>query len=307
MEKQTRCHSCPHHCKVDRNKGELGRCGAPRGIKIARVGLHHFEEPCISGENGSGTIFFSHCNLSCLYCQNYTISAEGKGKEITVEQLAQLCLYLQEKGAHNINLVTPTMYARDIQQALQIAKQQGLHIPIVYNTNGYEDVETLRMLEGYIDIYLPDLKYATEEMGMHYSKVPHYFEIATKAILEMYRQVGNPKWDEEGIMQKGLMIRHLVLPGHIENTKTILRWIHTHLPSEVMVSVMAQYFPTHKAMEDSVIHRKLTKEEYEMVEEQVYTLGIENGYLQELEEQEEAYVPDFSIEQLEEVMQELVK
>jgi len=300
-----KCQICPHHCNVDRENGETGRCGAPGKIKIARAGLHYFEEPCISGTKGSGTVFFSHCNLSCIYCQNYAISANGEGKEITVENLASIFLYLQDKGAHNINLVTPTMYAYSIKKALQIAKSKGLHIPIIYNTNGYEDIHTLKDLEDYIDIYLPDLKYASEEMGRTYSKVPHYFETATEAILEMYRQVGNPQLDEQGMLQKGMIVRHLVLPGHLQNTRRILQWVKENLPEEVMVSIMAQYFPTHKAMEDAIINRKLTKKEYQKVEEWVYAIGLENGYLQDLEEKEAEYVPDFSKEQLEKVIEDI--
>jgi len=305
MEEKVGCMVCPHRCKVQRENGERGRCGAPNDIKIARVGLHLYEEPCISGENGSGTVFFSHCNLSCLYCQNYPISAKGIGEEISIEELACMFLYLQRKGAHNINLVTPTMYAYGIKQALQIAKRKGLHIPIIYNTNGYESIETLRALEGYIDIYLPDLKYASEEMGKKYSKVSHYFETATKAILEMYRQVGNPQFDEQGMIQKGMIVRHLVLPGHLQNTRKILQWIQQNLPKEVMVSVMAQYFPTYLAVKDPYLSRKVTKKEYKKVEEWVFSMGIENGYLQELEEKEGTYVPDFGKEQLENVRKQI--
>lgn len=299
MNTKLGCQLCPHHCNAQREKGELGRCKAPETIKIARAGLHYFEEPCISGKKGSGTVFFSHCNLSCLYCQNYQISANGEGKEITVEELSSIFLYLQDKGAHNINLVTPTMYVTGIKQALQISKRKGLHIPIIYNTNGYEEIETLQSLEGYIDIYLPDLKYASEEMGRKYSKVPHYFETATKAILEMYRQVGNLQLDENQMLKRGVIIRHLVLPGHLQNTRRVLQWIKQNVPDTVMVSIMAQYFPTHLAKEDPYIGRKLTRKEYRKVEEWVYTIGLENGYLQELEEKEETYVPDFSKEQLE--------
>ena len=243
--------------------------------------------------------------MSCIYCQNYQISAEGQGKEITIEQLASIFLYLQEQKAHNINLVTPTMYAWEIKQALELAKKQGLHIPIIYNTNGYEDIKTLQMLEGVIDIYLPDLKYASEEMGQKYSKVRNYFEIATKAILEMYRQVGNPKFDEHQMLQKGVIIRHLVLPEHLQNTRRVLKWIKENLPQEVMVSIMAQYFPTHQAMQDAYINRKLTTKEYRQVENWVYTMGLENGYLQELEEKEAEYVPDFGKEQLEEIIEKI--
>lgn len=231
--------------------------------------------------------------MNCIYCQNYEISQEERGREITVEKLAEIFLNQQSKGVNNINLVTPTMYAYQIKEALKIAKDNGLSIPIIYNTNGYEKVETLRELEGYIDVYLPDLKYYSNEISNKYSKVNNYFEIAIKAIKEMYRQVGSPKFNENGIIQKGLIIRHLVLPNHLQNTKHILKWIKENMPHDTYISVMAQYFPTYKAKEDKDINRKLTKKEYKEIENYLYTLNLENGYMQELGEHEEEYVPDF--------------
>ena len=201
----------------------------------------------------------------------------------------------QEKGVENINLVTPTSYALHIIEAIKIARKKGLYIPIVYNTNGYENVETLKMLEGYIDIYLPDLKYFYDELGKEYSKVNNYFEVATKAIKEMYRQVGIPKLDDNGIMKKGLMIRHLILPNQVENSKQVLKWIKENIDNNVFVSVMAQYFPTYKAKEIEGLNRKLTKEEYEEVENYLYDLDLENGYIQELGDHEEEYVPKWEI------------
>ena len=201
----------------------------------------------------------------------------------------------QEKGVENINLVTPTSYALHIIEAIKIARKKGLYIPIVYNTNGYENVETLKILEGYIDIYLPDLKYFYDELGKEYSKVNNYFEVATKAIKEMYRQVGIPKLDDNGIMKKGLMIRHLILPNQVENSKQVLKWIKENMDNNVFVSVMAQYFPTYKAKEIEGLNRKLTKEEYEEVENYLYDLDLENGYIQELGDHEEEYVPKWEI------------
>ncbi len=201
----------------------------------------------------------------------------------------------QEKGVENINLVTPTSYALHIIEAIKIARKNGLYIPIVYNTNGYESVETLKMLEGYIDIYLPDLKYFYDELGKEYSKVNNYFEVATKAIKEMYRQVGTPQLDDNGIMKKGLMIRHLILPNQVENSKQVLKWIKENIDNNVFVSIMAQYFPTYKAKEIEGLNRKLTKEEYEEVENYLYDLDLENGYIQELGEHEEEYVPKWEI------------
>ena len=229
--------------------------------------------------------------MNCVFCQNYEISQLGKGKEITIEELSDIMLKQQEKGIENINLVTPTSYAIHIIEAIKIARAKGLHIPIVYNTNGYENVETLRMLEGYIDIYLPDFKYYYNELGKKYSNVENYFEIVTKAIKEMYRQVGTPKLNEKGIMQKGLMIRHLIIPNQIENSKQVLKWIKENLDNNIYVSIMAQYFPTYKAKEIPEIARKITKEEYEKVENYLYELDLENGYIQELGEHEEEYVP----------------
>lgn len=233
--------------------------------------------------------------MNCIFCQNYEISQLGKGKEITIEELADIMIKQQEKGVENINLVTPTSYALHIIEAIKIARKNGLHIPIVYNTNGYESVETLKMLEGYIDIYLPDLKYFYDELGKEYSKVNNYFEVATKAIKEMYRQVGIPKLDDNGIMKKGLMIRHLILPNQVENSKQVLKWIKENIDNNVFVSVMAQYFPTYKAKEIEGLNRKLTKGEYEEVENYLYDLNLENGYIQELGEHEEEYVPKWEI------------
>ena len=290
-----KCSICPHMCGIDRNKGQVGRCKSGNKVKIALYSVHDFEEPCVSGENGSGTIFFSNCNMNCVFCQNYEISQQGKGKEITIERLAEIFLEQQNRNVNNINLVTPTSYVPQIIEAIKIARVNGLKIPIIYNTNGYENVETLKMLEGYIDIYLPDLKYAEDNLGLEYSKVKNYFEIATTAIKEMYRQVGSPKLNNDGIIEKGLIIRHLILPNNIENSKKVLKWIKENMNKDVYVSVMAQYFPTYKAKQIRDINRKLTKEEYEKVENYLYDLDIENGYIQELGEHEEEYVPKWDV------------
>ncbi len=290
-----KCSICPHMCGINRNNGQVGRCKSSNKVKIALYSVHDFEEPCISGENGSGTVFFSNCNMNCVFCQNYEISQQGKGKEITIERLAEIFLEQQNRNVNNINLVTPTSYVPQIIEAIKIARVNGLKIPIVYNTNGYENVETLKMLEGYIDIYLPDLKYAEDNLGLEYSKVKNYFEIATTAIKEMYRQVGSPKLNNDGIIEKGLIIRHLILPSNIENSKKVLKWIKENMDKDVYVSVMAQYFPTYKAKQIENINRKLTKEEYEEIENYLYDLDIENGYIQELGEHEEEYVPKWDV------------
>ena len=291
----TKCEICSHRCGVNRTKGEIGRCKSTEKIKIGLYSIHHFEEPCISGKHGSGTVFFSNCNLNCVYCQNYEISQQGKGKEISIKELANIFIEQQNRQAENINLVTPTSYALQIIEAIKIAKKQGLKIPIIYNTNGYENIEILNLLEGYIDVYLPDLKYYDNEIGKKYSKVDNYFEIATRAIQEMYRQVGSPKFNNKGMIQKGVMIRHLVLPNNIENSKKILKWLKENMDEQVYIDVMAQYFPTYKAKEMEDLNRKLTKDEYQEIENYVFDLDIKNGYMQELGEHEEEYVPKWDV------------
>lgn len=290
-----KCKICPRNCNVNRASGAKGYCKCDDKIKLALVSTHYFEEPCISGKNGSGTVFFSNCNLNCMYCQNYDISQENKGKEVTIERLADIFIEQQERGVNNINLVTPTMYAMQIIEAIKIARKNGLKIPIIYNSNGYENVETIRALNGYIDVYLPDLKYYSNDMALKYSNAPNYFKIATEGIKEMYKQVGVAQFDENGILQKGVIIRHLILPNHIQNTKHILKWIKENMPEDIIVSVMAQYFPTYKAKDDSLINRKISKKEYRDVESFLFTLDLKNGYMQELGEHEEEYVPKFDL------------
>lgn len=289
-----KCTICPHNCGINRLEGKVGRCKSKDTVKIALYSTHNFEEPCISGKRGSGTVFFSNCNMNCVFCQNYEISQQGKGKEISIQELAEIFIKQQEKDVENINLVTPTSYVLQIIEAIKIARKNGLNIPIVYNTNGYEKVETLKMLEGYIDIYLPDFKYSDDLLAKRLSKVDNYFEIATNTIKEMYKQVGKAKFDENGVMQKGMIIRHLVLPNHILNSRRVLKWINDNM-NDVYVSVMAQYFPTHKAKEIDDINRKLTKEEYQEIENYLYRLNLENGYIQELGEHEEEYVPKWEM------------
>ena len=291
-----KCRICPRECKVNRIQGKIGNCRATEKIEIASISMHKYEEPCISGINGSGTIFFAHCNLHCVFCQNYEISQqEGSFEEVSIEKLAEIMIKQQERGAHNINLVTPTMYAYQIKEAIKIAKKKGLRLPIIYNSNGYEKQETIQDLKGYIDVYLPDLKYYSNQLAEKYSKAPNYFEISTKAIEEMVKQVGVPKFDERGMIKRGVMIRHLVLPNHLQNTKNILKWVKENMPEDIYINVMAQYFPTYKAKEDELINRKLTKKEYKQIEEYFYILNFKNGYIQELGEHEEEYVPKWEL------------
>lgn len=288
------CTLCPRNCKVNRNKGKIGVCRAGRKPKIALADLHFYEEPCISGREGSGTVFFTGCNLSCKFCQNYKISQEYLGEEIDVRNLADKFLELQNKGANNINLVTGFMFVPHIIEAIKIAKNNGLNIPIVYNTSGYESVETLKMLDGHIDIYLPDLKYSYNELGKNLSNVNDYFEVVKLALKEMKRQVGNEMiFDERGMLKHGMIVRHLVLPNHLQNSKKVLKWIKENLGKDTYVSVMAQYFPCYKAKDDKDIGRKITQGEYDEIFEYFTSLGLHNGYMQDIEEYEEKYVPKF--------------
>lgn len=293
MDLISKCEICPRKCKVNRYE-KKGYCRCDDKVRIALVSKHYFEEPCISGRNGSGTIFFSNCNLNCIFCQNHDISQGGKGIDVTIERLAEIMLEQQERGANNINLVTPTMYVEQIIKAIDIAKKNGLNIPIVYNTNGYEEVETIKKLNGYIDIYLPDFKYFTNELAIKYSKAPNYFEKVTSALIEMQSQFDEYVFDGE-IMKKGMIVRHLVLPNHIQNSKNVLKWIKDNLRKDIYVSVMAQYFPTYKAIGDELIGRKLSFSEYRKIEQYFYNLDIENGYIQDLGKHEEEFVPDFNM------------
>ena len=286
------CILCPHKCKVNRNEGQLGRCKSGKNVKLALANLHFFEEPCISGEEGSGTIFFSGCNMSCKFCQNYKISQNGIGKEISVDELAKKFIELQEMNANNINLVTGVMYIPQIIDAINVAKEMGLKIPIIYNSSGYENPEIIKLLNGYIDVYLPDLKYYDNTLAKRLSGIDNYFKYATESIKEMYNQVGSPKLDENGMIKSGVIIRHLILPNHIQNSKEILKWIKENFDDKILVSVMAQYFPTNKALEENDINRKLTQKEYQEIEDYVFELNLD-GYMQDLEENEEQYVPDF--------------
>lgn len=287
-----KCNLCHYNCNVNRNE-KLGFCKCKVLPKIALANIHNWEEPCISGTRGSGTVFFSGCNLKCVFCQNHQISHENFGKEITVNRLAEIFIELQNQKVHNINLVSPTPYVPQIIEAIKIAKSNGLSIPIVYNTNSYENLETIKSLNGYIDIYLPDLKYFDDEIAIKYSNAKDYFNTASLAISEMVKQVGQAKFDEHGIMKKGVIVRHLIIPGQILQTKRILNWIKQNLPRDTYISIMAQYFPTYKAKDFLEINHKITKQEYNFVTSMIE--DFENGYIQELGEHEEEYVPNFDL------------
>lgn len=289
------CSLCPRHCGVDRTIS-LGFCGGGSLPKVARAALHFWEEPVISGEEGSGTVFFSGCPLQCVFCQNHEISSGNFGQEITVERLSQIFLELQEQGANNINLVTGTHYVPQIIAALDLVREQ-LHIPVVYNSSGYETLETLRLLEGYVDIYLPDLKYMDSRRSARYSNAADYPETATAAILEMFRQVGAVQYDQRGMLKKGLIVRHMVMPGGVEDSSRILHWVAQNLPlDDILVSIMSQYTPFHRSGDFPEIHRRLTEEEYDAVLDVLDELEIENGFCQELSSASEEYTPSFRLE-----------
>ena len=296
------CNFCPRKCKVDR-KVQEGFCKV-KGLTIARVGIHEWEEPCISGTHGSGTIFFSGCNLRCIFCQNDAISRSGYGREISVDTLGKLMLYQQNVGAENINLVSPTQFATPIAEALKKYKPQ-IRIPIVYNSNGYESVEQLQKLEGLVDVYLPDLKYADNSLAVEYSSAPHYFEVATAAIAEMKRQ--RPKnVFVNGMLRRGVIVRHLVLPGNLENSKRVLDHLAT-FDRNIHVSLMAQYFPTNDVKSHPVLNRTLSQQEYDEICQYFMQSGLHNGYFQELSSNSEEYVPDWSIEALDKVLEAVSK
>ena len=289
-----KCNLCPRKCNIDR-KITCGFCKAPDKIIVAKYQKHFYEEPCISGTKGSGTIFFAGCNLRCKFCQNYKISRNAEGTEYTANELAELFLKLQNEKVHNINLVSPTIYVDKIKEAIKIAKQNGLTIPIIYNTSGYEDLETIKGLNGLIDVYLPDFKYASNMLSKKYSLANNYVENVEKCLIEMKRQVGNPKFDKNGIIKSGLIIRHLILPNNTINSKLILKWIKDNLGIDTYVSLMAQYFPTAEVKNDDRINRKITKEELDEVYNYMISLNLKNGYVKEYNENdnEEKYVPEF--------------
>lgn len=273
--------------------------------KIARVGLHHFEEPCLSGERGSGTIFFSGCNLRCLFCQNFEISHGGKGLEVSEKQLVSLMLYLQDSGAHNINLVTPSNYTNLLKDTLKIAKSQ-LKIPIVWNSSGYETVQNLKKLDGLVDIYLPDFKYSNDDLAWQYSHAKGYRKIAFDAISEMRRQQPADLFDGDGMMQKGVIVRHLVLPGALENTKGVLQDISS-IDDTMYVSLMGQYFPTPNVENHPILSRRITEDEYDQAMQAFFDAGLQNGFSQELDSATEEYVPDFDLDALQEILNETEK
>lgn len=308
------CVLCPRRCKADRRKGQTGICGQNAEIKVARASLHMWEEPCISGEHGSGTVFFAGCALHCVFCQNHTIANGDQGKVITIERLAEIFIELQEKGANNINLVTAGHFIPQVIEALLRAKKAGLHLPVVYNTSGYEEVEALRLLEGYVDVYLPDFKYVDSNISGYYSYAPDYFEKAKAALQEMVRQTGIMEFSDEKtklkkigveeyqersekgesyIMTKGVIVRHLLLPGCLEDSKRVLKYLIKEYGDRIFISIMNQYTPLPHVKKYTELDRKVTEQEYEVLLDYAIALGIKNGFLQEGDVAEESFIPDF--------------
>jgi len=287
------CTLCCRNCETNRVIGDLGFCESSANVKVARVSLHHWEEPCISGTKGSGTVFFSNCNLKCVFCQNYAISNNGVGKEISIYRLGDIFLEQQERGAHNINLVTPTQFVPQIIEALTIAKANGLKIPIVYNTNSYETVETIRSLEGLIDIYIPDLKYFKNEYAIKYSNAPDYFKKASIAIEEMFSQIGEAKFDKYGMMKKGIIVRHLMLPGLLFDSKKIIDYLFNTFYDSIYLSIMNQYTPTYNSLKYPEINKPINQKHYEALIQYCLSIGIKNAFIQEQGTVSESFIPKF--------------
>lgn len=296
MKLLEKCNLCMRNCNVNRNKGVKGLCNSTNNIRIARAALHFWEEPCISGENGSGTVFFSNCNLRCVFCQNYEISNEGFGKEITVDRLADIFIELQEKGANNINLVTPTHFVPQIIEALKIAKNNGLDLPIVYNTNSIDTLDTIKALNGYIDVYLPDFKYFEDKYSMKYSKIKGYSKNVIDVIDEMIKQVGAPKFNKDGIIEKGVIVRHLLLPGLLFDSKKVVDAIYNNFGDNVYISLMNQYTPMHNAKMYPEINKSINEKTYDVLIDYALSIGIKNGFIQESGTNSKEFVPDFNNE-----------
>ncbi|MFL0195124.1 radical SAM protein [Clostridium sp. WILCCON 0269] len=292
------CQLCQRKCKINRLENHAGFCNAGKNVKVAKVCLHNWEEPCISGTKGSGTVFFSNCNFKCVFCQNHVISADGVGKEISIKKLSKIFLEQQAKGAHNINLVTPTHYIPQIIEALNIAKSEGLNLPILFNTNSYETIPALKALRGYVDVYLPDLKYFNDKYSIKYSNAPNYFKHATKAIEEMFNQVGSVKFNENGIITKGVIIRHLMIPGLLFDSKKIIDYIYNTFGHSVYISIMNQYTPMYNSYKFPEINKPLNSKHYDSFINYCISLGIKNAFIQDLGTCSENFVPDFDLQGL---------
>lgn len=291
-----RCTLCPRNCAADRHAGEKGVCGQTDRLKVARAALHYWEEPCISGKEGSGAVFFSGCALHCVFCQNRNIANGTAGKEISSRRLSEIFLELQGKGANNINLVTASHFVPQVAEALTAAKEAGLHIPIVYNTSGYETVENIKRLEDLVDIYLPDFKYMDAELSARYSHARDYAKVAKAALKEMVRQTGAAEFfggDEEGLMRRGTIVRHLLLPGCGEDAKRVIRYLYETYGDKIYISIMNQFTPIYQQEERKELNRKVTRREYQKVLDKALEMGIQNGFFQEGETAKESFIPSF--------------
>ena len=295
MDMLSSCKLCPKNCGVNRLNGELGFCRAGRAVKVARAALHLWEEPCISGTQGSGTVFFSQCNLKCVFCQNHEISTNGAGMEVSIERLSEIFIEQQQRGALNINLVTPTHYVPQIIDGVKLAREKGLTLPIVYNTNSYENIETIKALQGIVDIYLPDLKFFDDRYAVKYSNAPNYFQTAAAAIKEMVTQVGEPKFNEDGIIKNGVIIRHLMLPGLLFDSKKIVDFIYGTFGDSVYLSLMNQYTPMHNSNEFKELNRPLNPKHYDSLVDYCLELGVTNGFIQQGGTVGESFVPAFDL------------
>lgn len=295
MDALNNCKLCPRSCGADRASGSAGFCGALKTVRTARIALHYWEEPCISGESGSGTVFFSHCTMKCVFCQNYDISTRNKGRDITIESLADSFLSLQEQGANNINLVTPTHYVPQIKKALDIARKIGLVLPIVYNTSGYETVETIKSLKGYVDVYMPDFKYFNNKYAIKYSSAPNYFEIASEALSEMVKQAGKPVFNNKGIMTKGVIVRHLMLPGLMLDSKHVMDYLYNTYGNNIFISLMCQYTPLPHVKKFPELDRCIDMKKYSTLVDYCANRGMEQVFIQSEESAQESFIPSFNI------------
>lgn len=300
IESMENCRICPRNCGADRMAGKTGRCGVPADPVLSRAALHFWEEPCISGKRGSGAVFFSGCSLQCVYCQNDAVAKARTGKKVSVDRLAEIFLELQEKGACNINLVTPTHYVPQIAAAAEKAENGGLHIPFVYNTGGYDDPEMLQCLEGIVDIYLTDFKYIDPETAKRYSAAGDYPDIAARALEEMMRQCPEPVFDTEEMMQRGVIVRHLLLPGQVRNAKKIVKYVFKTYGDKVWFSLMNQYTPFERVREKyPELDRKVTRREYDSLLDYALELGVRNAFMQEGGTAQESFIPSFDCEGVE--------
>lgn len=288
------CTLCPRKCGVNRSAGKAGACHVDAQIGVARAALHFWEEPCISGEEGSGAVFFTGCSLGCVFCQNTEISRGQAGENVSVERLAEIFLRLQEQGANNINLVTAGHYVPAVAESLRRAKDKGLQIPVVYNSSGYELPDTLRLMEDLVDIYLPDMKYMDGELAEKYSHAQNYPDVAKAALEEMVRQCPICEFDERGMMKKGVIVRHLLLPGHVRNSKAVMKYLHETYQDQIYISIMSQYTPMSQVIKYPELNRRVTKREYSRLLDYAMELGIENGFFQEGDPVGESFIPAFN-------------